>query len=91
LFGDEFVALLGGACSERGASALAQRQEQALSAPLDIGGESSSITISIGIALAEPGEASAAELLHRADMTMYAAKSLPGASHRGYEASLDAG
>jgi diguanylate cyclase (GGDEF)-like protein len=82
LGGDEFVVLLQGASTAEEAIAVAMRHADALSAPFEIGGATISITTSIGIALAEPGEASAAELLHRADIAMYDAKNDGPGRHR---------
>jgi len=88
--GDEFVTLLGGACTDGEAKAVARRQERALSAPFAIAGGTATITItvSVGVALAAPGELSASELLHRADATMYEAKNAAGAGHRLYGEDL---
>ncbi len=75
LGGDEFVILLGGATSEEDAIAVALRQADLLTAPFEIADELVTLTSSIGIALAVPGEINAAELIHRADTAMYDAKS----------------
>jgi len=86
--GDEFVTLLGGACTDGEAMAVARRQERALSAPFAIAGGTATIKVSVGVALAAPGELSASELLHRADATMYEAKNAAGAGHRLYGEDL---
>jgi diguanylate cyclase (GGDEF)-like protein len=91
LGGDEFVTLLDGASTDEQAIAIARRQEEALSAPFTVEGEPATITISIGIALGSPGELSASELLHRADVTMYSAKGSRGTSHRLYAPELVTG
>lgn len=75
LGGDEFVILLGGPCTEEVAVAVASRYAEALSAPFTVADELVTLSSSIGIAVAPPGEMSASELLHRADLAMYDAKS----------------
>lgn len=77
LGGDEFVILLGETSTEADAIAVALRLADALGAPFHVAGELVTLTTSVGIALAAPGEANPAELLHRADVAMYEAK------HRG--------
>ncbi len=74
LGGDEFVILLGETSTEADAIAVALRLTDALGSPFNVAGELLTLTASIGIALAMPGEAKAAELLHRADIAMYEAK-----------------
>jgi diguanylate cyclase (GGDEF)-like protein len=72
--GDEFVILLDGPATRDHAAAVAARHGEALRAPFMIDGHMVTITTSIGIAVANPGEMSASELLHRADLAMYDAK-----------------
>ena len=63
------------AAVEEDAITVALRQADLLTAPFAIADELVTLTSSIGIALAVPGEINAAELIHRADTAMYDAKS----------------
>jgi chemotaxis family two-component system sensor kinase Cph1 len=72
LGGDEFVVFCDGIGSEE-AAAIAERITEAIRQPVDLGGQTLSITASVGLAAAVPGS-SAAELLKRADDAMYRAK-----------------
>lgn len=75
LGGDEFVVFLDNAATEEDAATVAKRLSDALLAPFFVlGDELVSITTSIGIALTAPGDLTAPELLHRADLAMYHAK-----------------
>jgi len=75
LGGDEFVIFLGGPCTEETAVAIAKRCAELLRAPFNVADELVTLSSSIGIALAQPGEMTASELLHCADLAMYEAKS----------------
>jgi diguanylate cyclase (GGDEF)-like protein/PAS domain S-box-containing protein len=78
LGGDEFAVLLEDVCGERDATRTAQRILQALQAPFLLGGERVAVRASIGIALAEPGQAAAGDLVRNADIAMYESKRAPG-------------
>ena len=78
LGGDEFVVLVE-AVTDEGLSPLAERLEQALGAPLDVGPHGRvrvSVGVSVGSATSSGGDADAAGLLSRADAGMYAVKRL---------------
>ena len=68
------LVLLGGTSTEEAAITVALRQAELLRAPFQVAGELITLTSSVGIALAAPGEISATELVHRADVAMYEAK-----------------
>jgi diguanylate cyclase (GGDEF)-like protein len=72
LGGDEFAVLITGA-EAQSAAAIAQRASAALSRPLWIGDQVCPIKASVGHATAMPGTG-AEELLHQADLAMYAEK-----------------
>lgn len=74
LGGDEFVFLVDRARSEMEALASAYRILEVIAQPVEIAGQVMNHTASIGIALSQPG-ANAVELLGRADVAMYTAKS----------------
>jgi diguanylate cyclase (GGDEF)-like protein len=74
LGGDEFVVLLGGGTSEDEASSVAMRLIDSLRVPFQVAGEAIPLSASAGVALGLAGETNPAELLHRADEAMYAAK-----------------
>ena len=87
LGGDEFAVVLGGAGAVDGEAA-AHRLATALSAPFDLGGQTVHVSASVGVA-ASDGGAAPQELLRRADVAMYAAKTA-GTGVRVHDAGLDA-
>ncbi|WP_305785789.1 putative bifunctional diguanylate cyclase/phosphodiesterase [Symbioplanes lichenis] len=74
LGGDEFAVVLHDIGSEANAEAVARRIVAATGEPVMIDGRPVRPSVSIGIALSGPGEFTADELLHRADVAMYHAK-----------------
>lgn len=74
LGGDEFAVLLDGAGMEE-AVAVAERILEALAAPFRLATGEASVGASIGIAVGGPEDANPDELLRRADLAMYLAKS----------------
>ncbi|HKS99899.1 MAG TPA: EAL domain-containing protein [Rugosimonospora sp.] len=80
LGGDEFAVLLRDVGSGYRAEAVAERIVTALARPLSIAGTQLRARASVGVAVSGPGELSPAELVHRADLAMYAAKR-DGAGH----------
>jgi diguanylate cyclase (GGDEF)-like protein/PAS domain S-box-containing protein len=75
--GDEFTVLLRNVPDADAARNLADRLLTALAEPIDLGSGSVSLSLSVGIALAEPGS-SADDLLNRADEALYLAKRAGG-------------
>jgi diguanylate cyclase (GGDEF)-like protein len=71
--GDEFAVMLGGV-TEQQAVTIANRIIAALQRPYVIGNQEASVGASIGVALCEPGQYPAAQLLAHADAAMYYAK-----------------
>jgi diguanylate cyclase (GGDEF)-like protein len=71
--GDEFVVVLEGPFPDGDASALAHRVGECLAAPVALDGREVVVTVSIGLALAHPGD-DAESLLRDADAAMYRAK-----------------
>lgn len=76
LGGDEFAAVLPGA-SATSAHEVGGRMLTALSVPVLVSGVRLRVGGSVGVATAGPGEMSRGELLRRADIAMYQAKSAP--------------
>ncbi len=74
LGGDEFVFLVDRARTEMEAMASAYRMLEVIAQPVEIAGQAMNHTASIGIAMAQPSVAPT-ELLSRADLAMYHAKS----------------
>jgi diguanylate cyclase (GGDEF)-like protein len=72
LGGDEFVVIFPGS-DARQATAIADRIERALAAPLQLAGQDVQVTVSIGIAVGPRGS-SPEELIRDADVAMYRAK-----------------
>jgi diguanylate cyclase (GGDEF)-like protein/PAS domain S-box-containing protein len=73
LGGDEFAVLMEQLDAEGDAVALAERVSRALAQPLEVAGQETTPSASIGVAVAGAG-ASPAEVLRNADVSMYAAK-----------------
>jgi diguanylate cyclase (GGDEF)-like protein/PAS domain S-box-containing protein len=81
LAGDEFTVMLPGLRNADEAGAVAERILQRMEQPFQIGEHEISVSSSVGIALTNDADADKDELLRRADMAMYAAKSeRPGAA-----------
>jgi diguanylate cyclase (GGDEF)-like protein/PAS domain S-box-containing protein len=78
--GDEFTVLLEEVADRAQAAETADRIRAALSLPINAGDRSVVISASIGIAIAEPGDAPQ-DLLAAADIAMYEAKSAGGDRH----------
>jgi two-component system, cell cycle response regulator len=72
--GDEFIVLLPQVGQPDAAQAVAQKLLQALAAPVPVPGGEAGVSASIGVVEFSAGEASAEELIARADEAMYAAK-----------------
>ncbi len=73
LGGDEFAVLIEDGAAIDGLQAVVERFQSALARPFTLGGTEVPMSVSIGVATAEPEE-SADELLRNADMAMYTAK-----------------
>ncbi|MGP6158461.1 MAG: putative bifunctional diguanylate cyclase/phosphodiesterase, partial [Vulcanimicrobiaceae bacterium] len=78
LGGDEFTILLDDATDARDACIVAERILHALVQPFRIDEQDVFATISIGVALGEPGSEDAVAMLRDADIAMYRAKQLGG-------------
>ena len=87
LGGDEFAVIVE-ETDPHEASQAADRILQALAEPFDVEGRQTSVRASIGIAIHDVDGGGADELLRRADIAMYAAKSQGGDGYATYDASL---
>ena len=90
--GDEFVVLLDPVFDNSEDTELveiADRVCSAISDPFNVSGNEVVISCSVGIAMADVEVKTGAELLRRADLAMYRAKSLGKARWERYEADLD--
>ncbi|WIM85716.1 bifunctional diguanylate cyclase/phosphodiesterase [Candidatus Mycobacterium wuenschmannii] len=76
--GDEFVVAPFGPMDESTAEAFAQRVQRAVSQQIEIDGEKVSRTVSIGIAVGEPGVDTTSTVLRRANQALSAVKSAGG-------------
>src|SRR4051794_10557729 len=88
LGGDEFQAVLPGAVDIGLLESLARTLIEQVSRPYMIEGNKVTIGASVGIAIADPGRASADPLVRNADLALYAAKGAGRGKHRLYEASM---
>jgi diguanylate cyclase (GGDEF)-like protein len=88
LGGDEFQAVLPGAVDIGLLESLARTMIEQASRPYMIEGHKVTIGASIGIAIGDPGRASADALVRNADLALYAAKAAGRGKHRLYEPSM---
>ncbi len=87
--GDEFVIVHAGQGAEEGAKATAARIISFLGDPVEIGGRLAQVGASIGIAVASGSEATASEVMRRADVAMYAAKAAGKNRFCLFDAAMD--
>ncbi|MCZ2858020.1 putative bifunctional diguanylate cyclase/phosphodiesterase [Blastococcus sp. VKM Ac-2987] len=80
--GDEFVILCEDMVDVGDVLRLAARVGDAFTAPFVVAGTEISCTASVGVAYSGPGEAVTDELITHADLAMYQAKRLGGATHQ---------
>lgn len=83
--GDEFAVVVEDATSPDDFPELARRLITSLETPIAIGAESVRVGVSIGIAVAEPGDRVGDSLLRDADLAMYTAKDGGGDSFHVYD------
>jgi diguanylate cyclase (GGDEF)-like protein len=88
LGGDEFQAVLPGGADVGLLESLARTMIELTSRPFMIEGNKVTIGASIGIAIGDPGKASADALVRNADLALYAAKDAGRGKHRLYEPSM---
>ena len=87
--GDEFVIVQAGGPQPEAATTLAARIIETVSAPYDLDGQQASIGTSVGIALYPQDALGASDLLKRADVALYRAKSARRGTSRLYEPGMD--
>lgn len=90
IFGDEFAVLLEAPAGIEEARRVVERIEESLQTPFDVEGREVYLSASIGIALSETAEDSAAEVLQHADLAMYEAKARGKTQHEVYNSGLNA-
>ncbi|MFL6725090.1 MAG: EAL domain-containing protein [Sphingomicrobium sp.] len=88
LGGDEFQAVLPGGADIGLIESLARTLIEQTSRPYMIEGNKVTIGASVGIAIGDPGRASADALVRNADLALYAAKAAGRGKHRLYEPSM---
>ncbi len=88
--GNEFGFVMANLGHERDVMALAQRMQDAVTTPIQIGTQSLSLTASIGISLAPRDGQTAEELLKTADTALSRAKSAGCDTFRFYSPEMDA-
>lgn len=75
LGGDEFGVLIGSLADTDAAIVVARRLRDSIALPVQLAGQRCRVTVSVGVALVEPGrEVTIDQVLHEADVAMYAAK-----------------
>jgi diguanylate cyclase (GGDEF)-like protein/PAS domain S-box-containing protein len=91
LGGDEFTVIqFGSGVQASEASSLAQRLIEAIEAPYDVWGHHISIGMSIGVSLAPADADDSDQMMKKADMALYRAKSDGRGTYRFFEAGMDA-
>jgi len=90
LGGDEFAVLLEEVGDVNGATRVAVRVHEALSAPCDLGGRQVFTSASVGIALSATGYESPERVLQDADTAMYRAKRLGPARYEVFDEEMRA-
>jgi predicted signal transduction protein with EAL and GGDEF domain len=88
LGGDEFQAVLPGGADIGLLESLARTLIEQVSRPYMIEGNKVTIGASVGIAIGDPGRASADALVRDADLALYAAKAAGRGKHRLYEPAM---
>ena len=89
LGGDEFGLLHCGDVDEQSATALAQRLAIAIAEPFEIEGQAVQVSCSIGIALNSRHGRGGGSLMKRADLALYAVKSLGKGGHAWFESAME--
>jgi diguanylate cyclase (GGDEF)-like protein len=87
--GDEFVVLQTGAVAPDSVLSLSQAISAVLSRSYVVGGQSVSITVSIGVAITSPDTDNAARLMKSADLALDRAKAAGGDVIRLYSSDMD--
>ncbi len=88
LSGDEFIILLRGVANEDEATQIARRVIGEVRAPVQLNGYEVTVSTSIGVATARPGEITAQDLLRNADIALYRAKDLGAGNYVVFDASM---
>jgi diguanylate cyclase (GGDEF)-like protein/PAS domain S-box-containing protein len=89
LGGDEFAVLLEEVADQHEVLSIAERIRSALRAPVEVAGRAVSIGVSIGAELSTPTDARGDELLRRADLALYHAKSDGKGGYAVFDPSLE--
>ena len=87
--GDEFVILLSKVRDKSEVEAVAKSVINVFSRPIQVDSLPFYVSTSIGVAITNQPETTAMELLRHADIAMYEAKALKGASFKLYDASMN--
>jgi diguanylate cyclase (GGDEF)-like protein/PAS domain S-box-containing protein len=90
LAGDEFCLLIENVADRQGMLDAAERVQDALRSPFDVGGRELFISASVGIAVAEGRDVDAEALLRDADIAMYRAKRDGSARHAVFDVGMRA-
>ena len=91
LGGDEFVVILEGVKDEAEAVAVAERIQHSLTQPFYLDGRELFMSVSVGIAMSQPGVERPEDYLRDADLAMYRAKLGGRARHEVFRADMRAG
>jgi diguanylate cyclase (GGDEF)-like protein/PAS domain S-box-containing protein len=91
LGGDEFVVILEGVKDEAEAISVAERIQHSLAQPFYLDGRELFMSVSVGIAMSQPGVERPEDYLRDADLAMYRAKLRGRARHEVFRADMRAG
>jgi diguanylate cyclase (GGDEF)-like protein/PAS domain S-box-containing protein len=91
LGGDEFVVILEGVKDEAEAISVAERIQDSLAQPFYLDGRELFMSVSVGIAMSQPGVERPEDYLRDADLAMYRAKLRGRSRHEVFRADMRAG
>ena len=86
--GDEFMVLLEQIADATDANRMAERIQQELKLPFNLGGQEICIDVSIGVAISDGNYHRSEDLLRDAEVTMYRAKALGGGHYEVFTPSI---
>jgi diguanylate cyclase (GGDEF)-like protein len=89
LGGDEFAIIQIDAVDDMGVRTLCERVITEVSRPFNLAGDEASVGVSIGVVLADSGEASPKDMMRRADIALYEAKANGRGRYQLFAGELD--
>ena len=88
--GDEFAVIQASIRSQADVSRLCTRMIESIGEPFDLDGKEGRVGVSVGAVIADPKSCTPADLIRKADITMYRAKTDARNCHRLFSEDMDA-